>query len=43
VTLKQAQGQHRKYLPFAFTEQGVAMLTGIIKSESGLRSPEWTL
>ena len=33
VTLKQAQGQHRKYLPFAFTEQGVAMLTGIIKSD----------
>ena len=26
VTLKVGRGQHRKYLPFAFTEQGVAML-----------------
>jgi hypothetical protein len=32
VTFKHAQGQHRKYLPYAFTEQGVAMLTGIIRS-----------
>ena len=27
VTLKKAgRGQHRKYLPYAFTEQGIAML-----------------
>lgn len=26
VTLKSGRGQHRKYLPYAFTEQGVAML-----------------
>src|SRR5438477_6048923 len=26
VTLKRGRGQHRKYLPYAFTEQGVAML-----------------
>jgi hypothetical protein len=32
VTLKHAQGQHRKYLPFTFTEQGVEMHTGIIRS-----------
>jgi hypothetical protein len=26
VTLEAGRGKHRKYLPFAFTEQGVAML-----------------
>ncbi|MBF0472631.1 MAG: ORF6N domain-containing protein [Nitrospirae bacterium] len=30
VTLK--RGQHRKYLPYAFTEQGVAMLSNSVKS-----------
>jgi hypothetical protein len=29
-TLK--RGQHAKYLPYAFTEQGVAMLSGVLKS-----------
>lgn len=33
VTLKPAQGKHRKYLPYVFTEQGVAMLTGLLKSD----------
>jgi hypothetical protein len=34
VTLKPAgRGQHRKYLPYAFTEQGVAMLSSVLKSE----------
>ncbi|MBN2689945.1 MAG: ORF6N domain-containing protein [Gammaproteobacteria bacterium] len=34
VTLKSAsgRGQHRKYLPYAFTEQGVAMLSAILRS-----------
>ena len=27
VTLKPGRGRHRKYRPFAFTEQGVAMLS----------------
>jgi hypothetical protein len=27
VTLKPGRGRHRKYLPYAFTEQGVAMLS----------------
>src|SRR5213082_1287914 len=27
ATLKSGRGQHRKYLPYAFTEQGVAMLS----------------
>ena len=31
VTLK--QGQHRKYLPYAFTEQGVAMLSSVLRSQ----------
>lgn len=33
VTLKKAgRGMHRKYFPFAFTEQGVAMLSGVLNS-----------
>ncbi len=32
VTLKTGRGQHRKYLPYAFTEQGVAMLSGVLHS-----------
>jgi hypothetical protein len=32
VILKSGRGQHRKYLPYAFTEQGVAMLSGILRS-----------
>jgi hypothetical protein len=32
VTLKPGRGQHRKYLPYAFTEQGVAMLSGVLHS-----------
>lgn len=31
VTLK--RGQHFKYLPFVFTENGVAMLSGILNSD----------
>jgi hypothetical protein len=26
------RGEHRKYLPYAFTEQGVAMLSGVLRS-----------
>lgn len=33
VTLKTGRGQHRKYLPLAFTEQGVAMLSSVLNSE----------
>jgi hypothetical protein len=33
VTLKPGRGQHRKYLPYVFTEQGVAMLSSVLKSE----------
>jgi phage regulator Rha-like protein len=34
VTLK--RGQHSKYLPFAFTEQGVAMLSSVLKSDRAI-------
>jgi len=27
------RGQHRKYLPYAFTEQGVAMLSSVLNSD----------
>ena len=33
-TLK--RGQHSKYLPFAFTEQGVAMLSSVLNSERAI-------
>jgi hypothetical protein len=33
VTLKTGRGQHRKYLPYAFTEQGVAMLSSVLRSQ----------
>lgn len=32
VGLKTGRGQHRKYLPYAFTEQGVAMLSSVLKN-----------
>ena len=34
VTLK--RGQHSKYLPFAFTEQGIAMLSSVLNSERAI-------
>jgi hypothetical protein len=37
VTLKNGRGHHRKYLPFAFTEQGVAMLSSVLHSERAVQ------
>lgn len=37
ATLKQSQGKHRKYLPFAFTEQGVAMLSSVLNSDYAIQ------
>ncbi|HXN05548.1 MAG TPA: ORF6N domain-containing protein [Nitrospiria bacterium] len=34
VTLKPRRGGHRKYLPYVFTEQGVAMLSSVLKSRT---------
>jgi phage regulator Rha-like protein len=36
ATLKTGRGQHRKYLPYAFTEQGVAMLSSVLSSERAI-------
>jgi alpha-ketoglutarate-dependent taurine dioxygenase len=33
VTLESGRGRHRKYLPHAFTEQGVAMLSSVLRSK----------
>lgn len=32
ATLKKGRGAHRKYAPMAFTEQGVAMLSSVLRS-----------
>ncbi|MDD5672628.1 MAG: ORF6N domain-containing protein [Chitinivibrionales bacterium] len=37
VTLDNGRGQHRKYLPYAFTEQGVAMLSAVLRSETAVK------
>lgn len=36
VILKKGRGQHSKYLPYAFTEQGVAMLSSVLNSERAI-------
>lgn len=33
-TLKSGRGMHSKYLPFAFTREGIAMLSGLLRSET---------
>lgn len=35
--LKNDRGKHRKYLPYVFTEQGVASLSGVLKSEMAIQ------
>ena len=37
VTLNNGRGSNIKYLPYAFTEQGVAMLASILKSETAVK------
>jgi hypothetical protein len=37
VTLKTGRGKHTKFLPYAFTEQGVAMLSGILNSDKAIK------
>lgn len=37
VTLEKGRGAHRKYLPYVFTEQGVAMLSAVLKSETAVK------
>ena len=35
-TLELEQGKYSKYLPYVFTEQGVAMLSGVLRSETAI-------
>ena len=35
--IKTGRGQHSKYNPFAFTEEGVAMLSGILRSKTAIQ------
>ncbi len=37
VTLKTGRGTHAKYAPLAFTEQGVAMLSSVLKSKQAIQ------
>lgn len=36
ATLKNGRGQHKKYLPYAFTRNGIAMLSSVLKSETAV-------
>jgi len=36
ATLKIGRGKHRKYTPYVFTEQGIAMLSGILNSDRAI-------
>lgn len=33
VTLKNSRGEHTKYIPYVFTEYGITMLAGVLKSD----------
>ncbi len=35
--LEAGRGKHTKYLPYAFTEQGLAMLSGILNSDTAIQ------
>ncbi|MEA3296224.1 MAG: ORF6N domain-containing protein [Patescibacteria group bacterium] len=37
ATLEKGRGKHRKYLPYVFTEQGVSMLSAILRSETAIK------
>ena len=37
ATLEAGRGKHRKYLPYIFTEQGVAMLSSVLNSERAVQ------
>ena len=36
ATLNEGRGQHLKYRPYAFTEQGVAMLSSVLRSQTAI-------
>ena len=37
MTLKKGRGEHRKYAPYVFTENGVAMLSSVLNSERAVQ------
>lgn len=37
VTLNRGRGHHKKYLPYAFTEQGGAMLSSVLRSSRAVK------
>ena len=37
ATLERGRGRHRKYLPYVFTEQGVAMLSSVLRSKRAVQ------
>lgn len=34
--LKNGRGQHRKFLPYAFTRNGIGMLSSVLRSETAV-------
>ena len=36
ATLNEGRGQHLKYMPYVFTENGVAMLSSVLRSETAI-------
>jgi hypothetical protein len=37
VTIEGGKGKHRKYLPYVFTEQGVSMLSAVLRSDIAIQ------
>jgi len=37
ATLEKGRGKHRKFLPYVFTEQGVAMLSSVLNSSTAIQ------
>jgi hypothetical protein len=37
ATLEKGRGRHRKFLPYVFTEQGVAMLSSVLNSSTAIQ------
>ena len=37
ATLEKGRGKHRKYLPYVFTEQGVSMLSAVLRSKTAIK------
>ena len=38
VTLNESRGKHLKYLPYAFTESGIAMLSSVLRSPTAIQT-----